>query len=393
MSQGVSGGTDLVVMSLEPWDEVWRRNQHLVAEMMRARPDTRVLFVEPVSDPLHDLRRGVGPRRGRGLRAAPPPDGVGPGRIWLFQPTKALPRRVDPSGDRRRSAAVRRAARSIGITRPVLWVNDPYGATVSRETGWPTLYDITDDWTTASRGSAESRRILEADQFLVETAAAVTVCSPVLVSRKEEFRPVVLVSNGVDVEHYRRPTSPPTDLPRGRTAVYVGTLHADRLDLELCEETARALGDTGSLVLVGPNSLTRSDTDRLLDAGVVLLGPRPYDQVPAYLQHADLLVVPHVVDAFTDSLDPIKLYEYRAVGRPVVSTPVAGFRDTSDPHVTVSADVSFPTEVRSALQGGPPSSGGHDSPAAPEPIPTWARQAELMADVIRDVRHSSATHR
>ena len=52
-----------------------------------------------------------------------------------------------------------------------------------------------------------------------------------------------------------------------------------------------------------------------------------------YLQHADVLVVPHVVTSFTDSLDPIKLYEYQAVGRPVVSTPVAGFRDADDPRI------------------------------------------------------------
>ena len=42
----------------------------------------------------------------------------------------------------------------------------------------------------------------------------------------------------------------------------------------------------------------------------------------AYLQHADVLVVPHLVNAFTDSLDPIKLYEYQAVDKPVISTPV-----------------------------------------------------------------------
>ena len=57
---------------------------------------------------------------------------------------------------------------------------------------------------------------------------------------------------------------------------------------------------------------------------MVLLGPRSPDELVGYLQHADALIVPHVVDAFTDSLDPIKLYEYQAVGRPVVSTAGRG---------------------------------------------------------------------
>ena len=62
-------------------------------------------------------------------------------------------------------------------------------------------------------------------------------------------------------------------------------------------------------------------------ANVHLLGPVPYDQVPAFLQHADVVIIPHLVNPFTESLDPIKAYECLAAGRPTVATPVAGFRD------------------------------------------------------------------
>jgi glycosyltransferase involved in cell wall biosynthesis len=43
----------------------------------------------------------------------------------------------------------------------------------------------------------------------------------------------------------------------------------------------------------------------------------------------DVCVVPHRMTAFTESLNPIKLWEYLAVGKPIVSTDVAGFRDYS----------------------------------------------------------------
>jgi len=394
MTVGPPGVPDLVVMSLEPWDDVWRRNQYLVAGIMRARPLMRVLFVEPASDPLHAITRGARPRRGRGLRPGPAVAGIGPRRLWLLEPTKVLPRRVARDGDVRRSAAVRQAARGLGLSGPVLWVNDPYGATLARVSGWPTLYDVTDDWNSAVRGSAESDRVTSSDRYLVEHADAVTVCSPALVERKADARFVTLVTNGVDLERYRRPTDRPADLPAGKTAVYVGTLHADRLDLALCEATARALDGVGTLVLVGPVSLERAAADRLRRAGVVLLGPRPFDEVPAYLQHAEVLVVPHVVDAFTDSLDPLKLYEYRAVGRDVVATPVAGFRDTSDPRVTVSPSEEFAGHVRDALSEGRPPVSGTDLPAeSVEPIPTWDRQVALMTKVIDVVGQSVPTPR
>ena len=108
--------TDLVVVSLEAWDGVWRRNQHLVSRLLAADAELRVLFVEPSVDPLHDVRRRSRARRGLGLRRAGD-------RLWLFQPTKWLPRRLDPAADRRLSSAVLRAAEQVGMTRPVLWLS------------------------------------------------------------------------------------------------------------------------------------------------------------------------------------------------------------------------------------------------------------------------------
>ena len=62
--------TDLVVMSLEGWDDVWRRNQHLVAGLLKTDPALRVLFVEPAADPLHDVvSRRRPPEGGRSPRS------------------------------------------------------------------------------------------------------------------------------------------------------------------------------------------------------------------------------------------------------------------------------------------------------------------------------------
>ena len=46
---------ELVVCSLEPWDEIWRRNQLVVDGLLRRHPRLRVLFVEPP----HDLASGL----------------------------------------------------------------------------------------------------------------------------------------------------------------------------------------------------------------------------------------------------------------------------------------------------------------------------------------------
>ena len=385
----------LVVASLEDWDEVWRRNQYLVTGLLRADPDLRVLFVEPAVDPVHELRRGYLPRWGSRVRPAGPVDGVQPGQLWFFRPTKLLPRRIDRKADDRLSAAVRRAARRTGITDPVLWVNDPAAANLLAATGWTALYDITDDWLAADRTPAERARLVADEDLLLARCAAVTVCSPHLVATKGASRPVELITNGVDVDRYRRPVPRPRDLPPGPVALYLGTVHRDRFDLATLKATAQALGDDGTAVIVGPLlDLTSTEFHDLEAAGVVALGRRAWAEVPGYLQHADVLLVPHLVNPFTDSLDPIKLYEYRAVGRPVVSTPVAGFRDSTDPRVSVAPAQTYPQTVRQVLlnAGDRRGQGARDA-AHDDDIPTWDHQVAAMAEVIDRVRQRSAIRR
>lgn len=370
--------SDVVVASLEPWDDVWRRNQHLVAGLLRTDPALRVLFVEPAPDPLHAAVSRRRPRRGRGLRPGPSLPGVAVNRLWLLEPTKWLPRRIDAQVDRRVAGVVVTAAARVGLSEPVLWINDPSASALLERTGWPALYDITDDWLAARRPEAEHERLVREETLLLEQCREVVVCSPRLAETKAAKAPVTLVPNAVDTGAYRVQHPRPTDLPSGPVAMYVGTVHRDRMDIDLCVATARAIAGRGHLVLVGPDVVDRQDRDRLTEAGVRLTGPRPFTEVPAYLQHARVLVVPHVVDHFTDSLDPIKVYEYRAARRPVVSTPVAGFREQAGRNgLTVASGGDFTTAVSEALASSTDPITGIDDP------PTWADRVVEMHRVLR----------
>ena len=372
--------TELVVVSLERWDDVWRRNQYLVDGLLRSDSDLRVLFVEPAADPLHDLMTRRAPTRGHRPRP------VGDiGRLWGFRPVKALPRRIDRDTDDRLARSIVRATRRIGFVSPVLWLNDPGLAALVDTTGWRTLYDITDDWLAADRPQRELDRLARGEAILLRRADAVVACSPELVRRKSADREgtIELIPNAVDVAAYRSPRPRPVDLPPA-AAVYVGTLHTDRLDVELCARIASTINDRARLVLVGPNALLPADVERLREAGVLVLGSRAHDDVIGYLQHADVLVVPHVVTPFTDSLDPIKLYEYAAVGRPVVSTPVAGFRDSSDPLVRVVPASDLPAAVQAAFSDDDRSLAAR----VQHPVPDWSDRTLALRAVLDRLGHA-----
>lgn len=368
---------DVIVCSLEPWDEVWRRNQYLVDGLLRADESLRVLFVEPAADMLHSVVSGRKAVRGRGLSTVP---GYG-GRLHVFEPTKVLPRALGGAADALLRRSVERAARAVGMRDRVLWVNDPGWAMLVRRESSPALYDITDDWLQAQRSSRERARLVANEDTLFLRCEEVVVCSPGLAATRSRRRTVTLIPNAVDVERYRTPAVRPVDMPDAPTALYVGTLHEDRLDIDLVRRTAVALRAVGgTVVLVGPNALSPENSDVLAShKNIRLLGPRPATRVPAYLQHASVLIVPHVVDPFTESLDPIKLYEYRAVGRPIVSTRVAGFRDHTDDGVDLGDARSFPGIVARVAAEERPS-------RVVEGVPDWSTRVAEFAQVLDRVR-------
>ena len=365
---------DIVVCSLERWDEVWRRNQFLVDQLLRGNSRLRVLFVEPPADVLFDLGSGRRP-------AVPQLRGAGyNGRLRTFRPLKLLPRRVTGFSDKTLIAQVRAAARFVGFEQPLLWINDVTYAPLIERTGWSSVYDVTDDWLLAPVSENERARLRRFDALAVERASEIVVCSDTLAASRGATRPVTLIPNAVDIEHFTRPRRRPNDLPQSPVAVYIGTLHDARLDIELIVEVARALPDL-TLVFVGPDALTptaRAVLGRL--SNLVLLGQRSYEDVPAYLQHADAIFVPHRVSAFTQSLDPIKAYECLAVATPTVATRIAGFRD--DGNCRVVDREAFIESLAAAIDGL-----GLAQP--PRPVPTWNDRAAAFEDVLRRIQRLS----
>jgi teichuronic acid biosynthesis glycosyltransferase TuaH len=381
-AEGAAGAPpsfDVVCCSLEPWDDVWRRNQFLATELLQLRPSLRLLFVGiPV-----DMAWSIAHRRrppSAGLRALGTT-----GRLWTFAPRKWLPRRLRPGADHALGLQVVAAARRLDLRTPVLWINDNSYADLLTTTGWPAVYDVTDDWLLASHAERELVRQRHNDRRMLMGSAEVVVCSPDLATSRGRDRSVHLIPNGVDLDHLRRPQPRPADLVAGPVVLYQGTLNDGRLDIELCAEIATRLAGRATLVFVGPDSLSAASAERLTGAGARLIGARPYRQLPGYLQHADVLVVPHEINPFTESLDPIKAREFVAVGRPTVSTSVAGFRDLGSP-VRIAAREEFVDVVLDILD--------HPMPPGPgplgEPPTTWTERAPAFLAVL-DAAASAGT--
>jgi UDP-galactopyranose mutase len=141
----------------------------------------------------------------------------------------------------------------------------------------------------------------------------------------ETAKPVIKLGNGVEFDHFAKPRPVPDDmkdLPRPRIG-YLGLL-SHFLDFEVLEAIRQARRG-GTLVLAGPGAPATEARVMELAArgGVARLGPRPYQQVPGYLQALDVGVIPfRAQDPFVQGINPNKVYQYLASGVPVVTTPL-----------------------------------------------------------------------
>lgn len=351
---------DLIFVSMENWDDIWRRNQFICAGLLKRYPKMRILFVGLPRDVSHAIRK----RKFAGLRAPHPINPPGYPQVTFCRPLKWLPTTL-ALGREFNDWVVRRTVRAwtrrLGMQHPVLWLNPHYAVHMAGKMGESqVLYDITDDWIELTQSPLMKSLTLDQDTDLCRRADHVIVCSQKLYeNKKAHSRHLHLIPNGVDAEHYQRAMRSQEPLPDSVAKLahpvlgYTGTLHPDRINVDLLVELAGNMR-AGTLLLLGPNMLGAEDQRRLLASGrVVLHPPVPYQAIPEYMRAFDVCITPHLVTPFTESLNPIKLWEYLATGLPIISTPVAGFKDFPQ-HVYLATDAdSFLRAVPEALSEPP----------------------------------------
>lgn len=189
------------------------------------------------------------------------------------------------------------------------------------------LYDYLDE-INAFEGDQEQ---LSRDHLaLLSVGDVVTASAHQLCENVEKFRPDVLrVPNGVDFEHFQRDPSNlvfPQDIAsirkEGKPIVGFYGAFAGWFDYALMAELATNRMDR-NFVLIGTKHDNSLDESGLLKmTNVHYLGPKSYSELSNYLAGFDVAILPFKVNQVTQSTSPIKLFEYFAGGKPVVSTPL-----------------------------------------------------------------------
>jgi len=112
-------------------------------------------------------------------------------------------------------------------------------------------------------------------------------------------------------------------LPEPRI-VFTGAIVSIKLDIPLLVQLAR-LRPAWSFALVGPVGPGDPLTDvsaLAAEPNIHLLGRRAYAELPDVLRGAAAGLIPYARNELTQSIFPMKVYEYLAAGLPVIATPL-----------------------------------------------------------------------
>lgn len=315
-------GTDIVCFSND-WDGDPLSKTHL---MRLAARDNRVLWVNSVGNrapraTARDLRR-----MGRKLVAAFGGLREVERNLFVLSPL-ALPV-YDPGWARDVNGPllamqVRLAMARLGMASPVAISFLPAAApAIDRIGARLCVYYCVDDFT-AFEGAGEP--IARLERALLAKSDLVICSAERLREAKSRLHPrVELVRHGVDFAHFSQATTPGLEvsalvrqLPRPVLG-FVG-LVAPWVDQELLAGLARRY-EAGTVVVVGREDV---DTSALrARANVVLLGRRPYAELPSLLKGFDVALCPFHDGPLAAAANPLKVREYLAAGLPVVSTPI-----------------------------------------------------------------------
>lgn len=339
-------GRDIIIISSIEWDFLWQPHQEIASRFAEA--GNRILYIENTgirSPGLRDagrvtlrLKRWLAAMRSRGVRRVA--RNIHVLSPLVFPPFGSRPRRL--ANRLILSRRVAQAARRLGMREPILWTYLPTDTAVDlierlRAPNSIVVYYCVANFAQLTPHVSQLRRNEEA---LVRSSDLVfTNCSqladhcrrwnddphvfPPGVNLKafpadRDGRGESLAKGGASSQRRSAGGASPLASLRRPLIGYVGGLHRF-VDYDLLREMARARPHW-SWVFVGPVTSAIGGLGEL--PNVHLLGQRAHGELAVYIRGFDVCIVPYLVNDATATVVPVKVGEYLAMGKPVVSTPL-----------------------------------------------------------------------
>ena len=353
---------DFVILATADWDHpLWTNKQHTALSLIDH--GHRVLYIESLG--LRPPRASVADSRRilrRLQRVLRPPRKV-KGNLWIWSPL------VVPGGNRGFILALNRFLVRIGLSiiirhlcfkSPLLWTYNPLSLLYLSLTDFQaSIYHCVDS--IQDQPGMPSALIRRSERDLCVVVDAVFTTSPELQQRLELLnKQSYFFGNVVDAKHFRRAFELDLPCPKDLSLIpkprilFIGALDSYKINLVMMEELILKTPNW-SYVLVGPIAECDASTDLssvTALSNVFWFDTRPYKELPDWLAHSDVALLPLHQNDYTRFMFPMKFFEYLASGCSTVATSIPSLQAHSDvAQLCEPSAIQFEIAIRKALQG------------------------------------------
>ena len=285
---------------------------------------------------------------------------------------------------------LRLVTRKLRIQNPVVWVACPAACDVAINMKKSRLiYQRTDCF--EEFPGVDTQTVREYDRKLKAAADLTIFVNRILYEEEsDKCKKAIYLDHGVDFDTFAS-AEKSEDIPSEMRDIekpivgFFGQIDDYTVDVGFMEEVVDYLPER-SFVFIGEAAM--ADCSGLMAKdNVWMLGKKPYEQIPHYGKCFDVAIMPWRQNRWIQACNPIKLKEYLALGKPIVSTPFPEL----DKYLDVVYEAKTPEEFADCIKKA-------HSENSPELVAkrrqkvtqaSWDSKAELVLHELFDEKESN----
>jgi len=190
------------------------------------------------------------------------------------------------------------------------------------------IFDAIDHWRVRPQKMGIRKTLVKSYDRIIDKVDLILMVSPAPRTCLSIGRTnVYWLPNGADIEFSKQPRRITVELAKTPRPIilYVGKLQK-QIDVNILSGIASNCPQS-SLVLVGPIVTPPYFQPLKRFSNTHFLGRKPHNDIAAFIQHADVCILPHMQPNFTMSMNPLKLCEPLAARKQVVATSINGHEE------------------------------------------------------------------
>lgn len=351
---------DIIIFSTADWDNpFWTNKQHMAKTF--AENGHRVIYIDSLglrkpTATAKDIKRII-----KRLKSLSLPYSYVSSNIWKISPF-IIPfhssKFISFLNKWLLVSYVKLLSFYLKFKKPLVWTYSPI--TDEIVDAFPTsmvVYHCVDDLS-ASPG-IDSELIKEKEELLTVKSDIVFTTSQALYERLLKLNKNTYYHNNVcDYKHFVRAKEETLKKPEelknitNKKILFIGALSDYKVDFDLIYCIAQK-NQKWQWILIGEigegQPLTYiNDLEKV--SNIHFLGPKSYEDLPLYLQYCDVTVIPAQLNQYTNSMFPMKFFEYLTAGKQVVTTDLPALKQYSTLYFNSNTKEDFYQNLHSVLE-------------------------------------------